>query len=204
MRLYRHELESDAYRSLSPEGRALLVEFRALFNGRENRVFLSRTQMELRLGVGRRKAEKARDELLDRGFIHLLVPGGFNRKCPHASEYALTNEPINPTQDGATPPKDYMRWRDPEKKIARYMVNKNAARNAPRTEFLDPLKRTELVQGVPRSHDSSAPYAVPGVPTDTVTKGGLWWGAIRTTGKLQFACILSGLALAQTEAVSAA
>lgn len=113
VRLYRHELTCPAYRSLSPEARALLVEFRALYSGGENRVYLSLREMQARLGVGRTRAEKARDELLDRGFVRQLTAGSFNRKCRHASEYALTNEPLT-DNDGATAPKDFIRW-SPEK-----------------------------------------------------------------------------------------
>ena len=116
VRLYRHELESIAYRSLSPDARSLLVEMRALFSGADNRVHMSLAQIGKRIGVGRWRAERARDELLDRGFIRLREPASFERKVPHAPHYSLTNEPDNPQQDGAVPRKDFMRWRPPEKK----------------------------------------------------------------------------------------
>lgn len=107
VRLYRHELECEAYRSLSPVGRALLVEFRALYDGKENRVYMSIREIMRRLNIGQRQAQRARDELIDRGFIRVLTPGTFNRKCRHATEYALTHEPL----DGHDrPPKDFMRW----------------------------------------------------------------------------------------------
>ncbi|UEX78621.1 hypothetical protein [Sediminicurvatus halobius] len=109
VRLYRHELECEAYRSLSTDARALLVEFRALYDGRENRVHMSIREAMRRLGVGRWRAEKALYELSDRGFIRLMEPGGFSRKVRHATVYALTNEPLE-DRDGATAPKDFMRW----------------------------------------------------------------------------------------------
>lgn len=115
VRLYKHELQSAAYRSLSPEARALLIEMRALYAGKENRVFMSLREIMRRTGVGRCKAEKARDELLDRGFIRLVEKGEFKRKVRHASIYRLTNEPTNPEKDGSTPTKDFMKWQ-PEKK----------------------------------------------------------------------------------------
>lgn len=110
VRLYRHELECAAYRSLSTDARALLIEFRALYDGRENRVHLSVREAMRRLGVGRWRAEKALHELSDRGFIRLMEPGGFSRKVRHATVYALTNEPLE-DRDGAVAPKDFMRWR---------------------------------------------------------------------------------------------
>ena len=118
VRLYRHELDCPAYRSLSPDARALLIEFRALFVGRENRIFMSIREIERRLGVGQKRAQRARSELLDRGFIRLLTPGGFSRKDRRASEYALTNEPLE-EQDGATPPKDFMKWSAQESTVVK-------------------------------------------------------------------------------------
>ena len=112
VRLYRHELDCPAYKSLCPEARSLLVEMRALYNGRDNRVFISLRETMKRLSVGRCRAEKARDELLDRGFIRLLEKATFNRKTRHAPTYLLTNEP---TREGEAPGKEFMRWR-PEKK----------------------------------------------------------------------------------------
>lgn len=111
VRLYRHELESPAYQSLSPEARALLIEFRALYGGRENRVYMSIRVMRKRLNnIGQVRAERARDELIDRGFIRMTTQGSFSRKCRHATEYALTHEPLE-NKDGAIAPKDFMRWR---------------------------------------------------------------------------------------------
>ncbi len=108
VRLYGWEIRSEAYRSLSPEARALLVEFRALYTGRENRIFMSVRQIRERLGIGQANAQRARDELLDRGFIRLLSPGSFTRKVRHATEYALTNEPM---EGESVAPKDYMAWK---------------------------------------------------------------------------------------------
>lgn len=109
VRLYRHELNSEAYRSLSPDARALLIEFRALYTGRGNRVHMSVREMMRRLGAGQRRVLHAREELLDRGFIRMLAKGSFSRKVRHATEYALTNEPLE-DKDGATAPKDFMTW----------------------------------------------------------------------------------------------
>jgi|GEM_PF-3095094 len=108
VRLYRHEHESPAYQSLSTDARALLVEFRALYDGGENRIHMSVREIRRRLNVGQVVAVRARDELQDRGFIRLLTLGKFSRKARHATEYALTNEPLN---NNSLAPKDFMRWR---------------------------------------------------------------------------------------------
>jgi hypothetical protein len=106
--LYWHELNSEAYRSLTCEARALLIEMRSFFRGAENRVHMSVRMVMRRLGVSQMRAERAIGELLDRGFIALLEKGSFGRKEKHASVYRLTNEPA----DGCSiAPKDYMRWR---------------------------------------------------------------------------------------------
>jgi hypothetical protein len=110
VRLYRHELQSAAWRSLSPEARALLVEVRAFYTGcGPNAVHLSvRNAMDL-LGVSQRPAQRAIAQLLDRGFLRLIERGSFNRKIRHAAVYALTNEPMD-DRPGAVAPKDFMRW----------------------------------------------------------------------------------------------
>lgn len=132
VRFYRHELESAAFRSLTPDARALLIELRALFGGHDNQVFMSRGSIEQRLGVGRWRAERARDELLDRGFIRLHEKASFDRKVRHAPTYILTNEPINPNQDGAVAPKDFMRWKPAERKSTRLVTNPDAVGDQPR------------------------------------------------------------------------
>lgn len=113
VRVYGYELTTPAYRTLSPDARALLVEFRALFNGGENRVFLSVREMMTRVGIGQRRAEHARDQLLDRGWVRVIEAGAFHRKSKVATVYALNNEPLQ-IGEGATAPKDYMRWQPSE------------------------------------------------------------------------------------------
>lgn len=117
VRLYSHELESPAYQSLNNDSRALLVEFRSLYSGRENRIYMSTREAMRRINVGQYKAERAIGELLDRGFLLVLEKGSFSRKGRHATVYALTNEPIT-QRDGDTAPKDFMRWQ-PQKNTVR-------------------------------------------------------------------------------------
>lgn len=88
--LSRQELQSSAYRSLSTDGRALLIEMRSLYNGVDNMICISRRSIEQQLGVGRWRAERARDELISRGFVRLI-----ERQARHAHTYALINERAN-------------------------------------------------------------------------------------------------------------
>jgi hypothetical protein len=70
VRLYRWELESAAYRSLSLRARCLLVELKALYNGSNNgELFLSVRDAVARLNTGTHQATAAFRELEDRGFI---------------------------------------------------------------------------------------------------------------------------------------
>lgn len=108
VRIYAHEMRTDAWRTLSPAARALLVEMRGLYDGRSNRVHMSIRQAMSRLGVGRWAAEHAISELVERGWIRLIERGTFARKVRHASVYALQSEPLE-DRDGAVAPKDYMR-----------------------------------------------------------------------------------------------
>lgn len=112
VRLYGWELRTPAYQTLSPDARALLVEFRSLYKGTENRVFLSVRQMMKRLGVGQRRATNARDALLERGWIKVIELGGFSCKVRLATVYRLTNEPIS-SASGAATTKEYARWEPP-------------------------------------------------------------------------------------------
>ena len=110
VRLHKWEADLPAWQTLSPAARALLIEMRLLYNPTNgNRVFMSLREIQTRVNVGRRVAEQARDELLARGWIRLIEPGGFSRKARHAPVYALEHLPLH-DGDGATPPKTFARW----------------------------------------------------------------------------------------------
>jgi DNA-binding transcriptional MocR family regulator len=115
VRFQEHELGCAAYRSLSSDSRSLLTEFRRLYKGRENRIYMSVRQAMERMNVGQRPAQRALKELLDRGWIRVVERGSFSRKVRHATVYALTNEPLD-EWDGETAPKDYMHWSPPPQK----------------------------------------------------------------------------------------
>ena len=182
VRLYRHELESPAYCSLGPDARALLIEMRALYTGRDNRVFLSLREAMKRLNVGRYRAEKARDDLLDRGFIRLLEAATFTRKTRHAPVYLLTNEP---TREGVAASKDYMRWR-PAKKNTVSMSSTDGVdeqhREKPKQAKKPPLgvdeqhrqgqKRPSL--GAADQHTDSLPPPTPEKRSGWVEPGHVW------------------------------
>lgn len=112
VRLYRHLLESAAYKSLSCYGRAALIELMYRHDGTNNgRVPLSVRETASKLGIADKTAQKALQEVCEKGFTHVTRIGSFDRKIRHATEWALAMEPIG--DKSAT--KEFMRWQPPEK-----------------------------------------------------------------------------------------
>lgn len=117
VRLYRHELDCAAYRTLSPNARVLLIELRALYDVKrgDNRVFFGIRSMCEGCNFSSRAAMRARNELLERGWITIAEPGSFHRKVRHATVFTLENEaPSN--AKGSVPSKAFMRWHPDERK----------------------------------------------------------------------------------------
>ena len=164
VRLYQYELRCPAYRTLSSDARSLLVEMRALYTGRENRVFMAVREAMGRLNVGQRRAERAIKDLLERGWMRVVEKGSFHRKNRHATAYALTHLPIEDV-DGATAPKDYMRWGPTSEKNT--VVN--LATDGSKNDYRDQAPQ------VPKSlHGSQNDYRhrnnVPGSVAETATQ----------------------------------
>lgn len=192
VRLYAHELKSPAYRALTCTARALLVEFRALYTGQENSVFMSVRDAGKRLGMSNKPAHKALTELEEKGFVRLLVKGSFNCKVQHASEYALTNEPLASQK---VAPKDYMRWR-PEVKTT---VVKTPTPSS-QSDYRAAQKATPKPR--PSSQNDYREGSFLGVAgsqndyTDRLPEGGGLLGmAFRVSGSYQLAFVLAWLAL---------
>ena len=112
VRLTCYMLESAAWRSLKPAERAIYVELRRRFNGRNNGwlAFSVRDAAD-ECNVNKDTARQAFATLQERGFTECVTPGGFSRKVRHATEWRLTDEPCDKT--GALPSKAFMRWRPP-------------------------------------------------------------------------------------------
>ena len=111
VKLEHHLLNSPAYRSLCCYARSLLVELYALYNGSNNgTLYMSVRQAQQRLGdVGRKAAEKAFNELQDRGFITVVQKGSFTCKVQLATTWRLTEHDC----EGRHATKDFMRWTPP-------------------------------------------------------------------------------------------
>jgi len=112
VRFYRFELVSAAYRSLSVGARALLVELKALYNGRNNGdLFLSCRKAAERLNCSKSLAAELFLELCDRGFIRPKDLGAFSMKAAagqgKATTWVLTEFPIGNAVQGT---KEFMHW----------------------------------------------------------------------------------------------
>ena len=109
---------SEAWASLKPGPRALYVELKRRFNGKNNgEIFLSHRDAARALNVTRNTVTGYFSDLTDRGFIRLTVgphlgPSGIGK----ASKWALEEEP---TRDGKPAGKAFVTWRQKQKPRAK-------------------------------------------------------------------------------------
>ncbi len=110
VRLPHYMLRSQAWRSLSPVARCVLMELAAIYNGGNNgHLALSTRDAAERVRCSKDTAAKALTDLIAKGFIECCSRGHFDRKSPHASEYRLTLYPCDRT--GGRASKAFMSWR---------------------------------------------------------------------------------------------
>lgn len=109
VKLDRVLLHTPAYGSLTTQARAVLVELYDRYKGYNNGyIGLSVRSAAEHCNIAKDTANRALRELVEKGFIECVTPGGFSRKTPHAAEWRLTQHRCDVT--GATPTKDYMKW----------------------------------------------------------------------------------------------
>ena len=103
-------LNTAAWAALSPQARAIYIELRQRFNGRNNgRIGLSVREAAELCRMNRDTASKGLKALEELGFVETVTPGGFSRKVRHSTEWRLTTDPCDVT--GELPSKAFMRWR---------------------------------------------------------------------------------------------
>ena len=115
-RFYFWEWQSQAFQSLSPVARCLLLELKLLHTGRNNgSLFLSVREAARRIGTGKNQASQAFVDLQDRGFIRPNVLGAFNLKSGArrgmATSWVLTEYSIGEAMGAGS--RDFMRWTPP-------------------------------------------------------------------------------------------
>lgn len=111
VRLYGWLLQSEAWKDLSAEGRALYVLLKQVYKGINNgRLILSIRQASEALHVSKTTAPKAFAELVSHGFIEIHIRGSFEgRKDRRATEWRLTEHNCDVTGELAS--KRFMSWR---------------------------------------------------------------------------------------------
>lgn len=112
VRVYGFEMNTPAWQTLKPDAKALLVEMRALLNGRGNDVFMSVREAQRRLSIGQRRVQRAFTDLQERGWISLRQDSNFNWKMGMARSYVMEHEA--PDVPGGVPGRKYMAWRPPK------------------------------------------------------------------------------------------
>ena len=108
-------LRSDAWRSLSGAAVKLYLELSTRFHGGNNgKLHLSMNEASEILGMGKATVGRAYQELMEKGFIALEVPGNWYSRRAH--DWRITSKPTE-TKSGRVPPTlDWKDWRKPKVK----------------------------------------------------------------------------------------
>ena len=128
---------SEAWKTLKPGPRALYIELKRRFNGRNNgHIILSHRSAAAALNVNRNTVGSYFSALVERGFIretrgHCLGPSGVGE----AAHWALEELPLC---EGQAPPKSFMRWRQGD----REKQNPRTKNRTPRPEKQDGGQKT--------------------------------------------------------------
>ena len=122
--LYAWFVNCAAWRSLSPDSRALYLEIRCRYNGRNNgRIPMSHREAETLINRSNKPVAAAFVELQDKGFIRAITKGSFDWKVNHeageagrSTRWLITEEKADYPVPSIVPGKDFMKWRPPENK----------------------------------------------------------------------------------------
>jgi len=176
LQFYHWEMECPAYRLLSCYGRALLMEFRRLYNGHNNgEIYMSVRQAGKLLNCHKDTAAKYIVELDEKGWIRQTSKGHFSQKTDKtASTWRITNQPIGLGVD--TPEtKEYMKWK-PEGEIQNTVLKtrttcpknqdrtplncpKNQDRDTPKTPLYGPKNQDTYISN--HRGDAEGPLGQP-------------------------------------------
>ena len=107
------QLRSPAWRSLSGAAVRVWLELHTRFNGANNgAVRLSYAEAADALGIGKATAQRAFQNLQDKGFLVLEKEGNWYHRQAH--EWRLTTKPTNGPKGRASPTNEWRQWK-PEK-----------------------------------------------------------------------------------------
>lgn len=103
-------LKSAAWRSLSGAAVKVFLELHTRYNGSNNgNVRLSMNEATEALGIGKATAQRAFQELQDRGFIVLQQAGNWYHRQAH--EWRLTTKATANARGHVSPTNDWRNWR---------------------------------------------------------------------------------------------
>ncbi|WP_282608432.1 hypothetical protein [Pelagibius sp. Alg239-R121] len=176
VRIDRYLINSEAYRSLSPCARALHIEIKHRFNGRNNgEIALSVRGAADRVGVSVPTVCRAFSELESKGFLRATLKGSFNTKLPHATLWALTEEPAG----AALATKEFMRWTAPKFKTRCKILSPLVQRSFTAAE-LNTAQKAPTVQRAFTASRNSADHGEKSFHTFIIPGGGVSKSPVRT------------------------
>lgn len=135
-------LRCAAWKTLSPNAKALLIDVWAKHNGANNGDIAYAVREAEEIGLAKSVAARAFQELTDRGFLKLHKASTFNLKTKEARTWELTAEPVGNTSSS----KDFMRWSPDGQK---------AKRQSPQRDTQSPQRDRKTV------HATTLPTSVP-------------------------------------------
>jgi hypothetical protein len=121
VQLEHYLLATPAWRALSPNARALYVEVKRRYNGKNNGLisFSAREAGDV-LNASHHTGARVLQELQEHGFLAVTEESNFDRKVKIAREYRLTEARDDRPGLEAPPTKEFARWVAP--------VNQNVSR----------------------------------------------------------------------------
>lgn len=103
-------MNSAAFKALRPVERCVLIEVCKRYNGTNNgSIHVSNRELGDELHVSKTTAGRALKRLVHIGFLEITVKGSFSQKINQATEYRLTHEKCDRTQNLSN--KAFMSWR---------------------------------------------------------------------------------------------
>lgn len=122
VRFYDWELRSDAFRSLSPYSRTLLLEFKRRYKGTNNgEIPMSLREAAELCNCSEKPMRKSFKQLEKLGFITVAQKGAFSVKLSKATRWYLTEYPIHNAIGviSVNPKKDFMSYKSASKEKSR-------------------------------------------------------------------------------------
>lgn len=102
-------MRSAAWQSLTSHEKASYLELKRRFDGHNNGMIgLGERELSRSLHSSRETARRALHGLIEKGFIRIAKPSGFQVKCRVATEWRLTELKCDVT--GELPTKEFARW----------------------------------------------------------------------------------------------